>query len=150
MKNIEKAQAKFDEFILEMDDALEALVNFVESLNDNMLLPLDYSWDSLDRIESLLALYFDDKIIIEISEDKFITRIARYLGETLRKRMGGVWKLCEDPKDFAFGLPTLGEIKNMNPQYAYNPFDTIETYKIRRVKGLIRRAVFSHTKYTIK
>lgn len=150
MSNIEQMREKFNEFIVEMDFALVELINYVESLNNEELMPLDYSWESLDRIELLYAKFLDNEIKPNISEDKFVTRLARYLGETLRKKMGGNWVLCEDKKDFAYGLPTLGEINNMNPLYAYNPFDTLDTYKVRRVKGLISRAVQSHTKYTLK
>ncbi len=150
MNDITEMRDKFDGFIHQMENALEGLANYVESLNDTLLIPLDYSWESLDRIELLYSKYLDNKISIDISEDRFVTRLARYLGETLRKNMGGTWILCEDKKDFAFGLPTLGKINNMNPEYAYNPFDTLETFKIRRVEGLIKRAVYSHTKHTLK
>ena len=145
--SIEELREQYEKFVFEMDDSLENLFNYVELLGDESLLPVDYSWVSLDKIENIYIKYLNNEIDFELSEDVFKTRLARYLGETLRKNMGGVWKFCENPKDYSYGFPELGEIGGMNTEYAYNPFNTIRIFKIRQKKGLIRKALESHTKY---
>ncbi len=147
-ESTEELRAQYELFVFEMDDALELFIAEIEKSNHTELLPLDYSWESLNRIESICNLYFDGEILKEYSIDLFRTKIARYLGETLRKRMGGTWTFCENPKDVSYGFPEIGTIDNMNPEYAYNPFETFRIYQIRRKSGLIRRAVESHLEYT--
>lgn len=146
--SISELREKFEMFVFEIDDSLENLLEYVDNLGDSSLQPLDFSWESLDRVELLYSKYLDKEIDSNIDEDTFRTRIARYLGETLRKNMGGVWVLCENPKDYSYGFPEVGEIKNMNPDYAYNPFETLRIYKIKRKDGLIKRALKSHLDYT--
>jgi len=148
-ESIEGLREKYEMFVLEMDDSLEKFIHSIEQLKNQELLPLDYSWESLNRIESICDYYLEGKILTDDTLELFRTRIARYLGETLRKHMGGIWTFCDNPKDFAYGFPELGKIENMNPEYAYNPFDTFNIYKIRRKKGLIKRAVESHLDYTL-
>ncbi|MBL4668016.1 MAG: hypothetical protein JKY30_01980 [Flavobacteriales bacterium] len=148
-ESIDELRKNYEIFVFEMDDALESFIDSIVKLKISEVLPLDYSWESLNRIESICELYLDGKIFMELLPELFRTSIARYLGETLKKNMGGVWTFCDNPKEFAYGFPELGEIDNMNPKYAYNSFDTFDTFKIRRKKGLIRRAVESHLDYTL-
>src|SRR6478609_1794019 len=88
---------KFEDYLFHMDDSLDALTAFAKSLDRPELLPLDYSFESLDRLESLFELVLNGDAKPDVSNDLFQTRLATYLGETRRKNLGGKWKLEEDP-----------------------------------------------------
>jgi hypothetical protein len=53
------------------------------------LLPLDYRFESLDRVEKLYGLVLDGTITSPVNSEAFATRLGSYIGETLLKQIGG-------------------------------------------------------------
>lgn len=137
-------EERFELFLFEMDDALEALASFVHELGRRDLEPLDYSIESVDRAERLYSLYLEGQISPDVSDDIFTTRLARYLGETLRKRVGGRWTLTRDEKYLTVGLPGITAIPGAHESYIWTPHAVISNFKVRREEGLLRRALESN------
>ena len=92
---------------------VEALRAGVEALGRAELLPLDFSKESLDRLQAAL------KLSLERNPTPAIRRVlqrraALYVGECLRRaKPDATWTLNEDPKDLAFGY---GQIRGRTPQ----------------------------------
>lgn len=102
---IEEQKELFEYWLFEMDDVLE---NFTKRFKKDNL-PLDYSVTSLNYVESLILSYFPDIEEIKKTEHKhFYDELARYVGETFRKNIGGTWKLDIERESSAYyGLPIL-------------------------------------------
>ena len=131
-------RGKFEDYLQYMDDSLEALIAFAKSLNRPELLPLDYTFESLDRLEHLYELVLSGDAKPDVSEDKFRTRLATYLGETRRKNLGGKWKLEEDPDLATYGLPGLGEMPGFKPEFLMTPLLPVKNFAGSRKKGQFR------------
>jgi hypothetical protein len=93
-------------WLVDMDSALEAL--FAEVPKD-LAARLDYSIDSLLALEPwLLKLFPTDRDAINPQAAPAIDRLARYVGETIRKSVGGHWEIRTDnPKYVYHGIPQL-------------------------------------------
>ena len=110
-----KLEEKFEAFELEMEVALDALIRFVKSLNNEAYLPLDFTWESLDRLEIVYKEILQGRMSANVEEDIFNTSVARYMGETLRKNLGGSWELELDKELFNYGLPGIAQIDGLAP-----------------------------------
>jgi hypothetical protein len=110
---------------------LEALERAVAAHGNPALQPLDYSYESLDRVED----YLREVIDTQPTEVRAVTelRIARYLGQTLIHRAGGRWaRRRSDAADLAVtGLPELGG-------FGWLPRDPVVQFRNARVAGLLR------------
>ncbi|MEE9128637.1 MAG: hypothetical protein V3T84_01360 [Phycisphaerales bacterium] len=86
-----------------LEDLNELLANSVHFKNQKVA----YDAENLHAIEEfyLRVLAGDEKV--PISEARMNRIIIAFYGEALRERVGGVWELCEDKNDTAFGLPVL-------------------------------------------
>ena len=138
--NQEGLEEKFEQFIMDMDNALEALIAFVTEAGVAGRSLLDYSFPSIDLLERIYALVLDEKLEISISLDLFKTRVSRYMGETLRLRVGGHWVMCKDPDDINYGLPCLTAIPGFSEQYEWCPLQVVDNFVYRRKEGLLRKA----------
>jgi hypothetical protein len=115
-----------------MNTELEALNSYVKSLSLTELLPLDYTFESIDRVEQLLSLVLDQKIEPPAGGiERLINQVARYMGKVYQQYVGGEWQLCEDPRNIDFGLPQIGP---------YCPAEIVENYRVHRLGGLLRNA----------
>lgn len=96
----------FEYWLADMDDAL---ARFTQRLPRDVAEKLDYSAASLDVLESwLLAHYPDIPSMRPESEADLVDGMARYVGETFRKHLGGRWDIeLENPKYAYFGIPQL-------------------------------------------
>lgn len=96
----------FEHWLFVMDDALDA---FFQQFNKPEQIRLDFSLESLERVEAwLLEHYADTKVMLAESESEKVDGVARYIGETFRKNIGGHWDIrLDDPKFAFFGLPIL-------------------------------------------
>ena len=103
---------KFDLFLFELDDALMRLRAQVAAFDLPELLPLDGTPESLDRLERAYDLVLDGDVRSG-DLDVFATRVARYLGEALRRDVGGHWRLCTERRNVAYGLPWITELPNL-------------------------------------
>ena len=96
----------FEYWLADMDDALD---RFFEALPEPLRAKLDYSPESLDALEGwILARYPNTESMLEPSESRILDGLARYIGETFRKHIGGRWDIrLDDPKYVFHGLPEL-------------------------------------------
>lgn len=96
----------FETWLFSMDEELDA---FFSSLPANIIKKLDYSLDSLLELEALILKKFDSINSIMATENKLeLDRLARYVGESIRKSVGGKWDIeLDDPSDAFYRLPVM-------------------------------------------
>ncbi len=86
-----------------------ALQHFLETLPDDIREKLDYSLNSMDDLEDwLLRTYPSKQSMLAQTEAAKVGGSARYIGETIRKEIGGHWDIrLDDPALAFFGMPIL-------------------------------------------
>ena len=126
---------KFEHFLFEMDDVLDAFISEARSRG----FALNYSLESLESLETLLLSQHgpgDDGVLLK-------GRAARYLGEVFRKAVGGRWELClKDPAYLYFKLPVISGYSASGIEFC--PVEVLTNFLHARKKGLLRQAVESH------
>lgn len=130
---------KFELFVFELSDSLMALNTHVKSFERPDLLPLDYSTESLNRLEEAYKLVLNEDILV-VDKDIFTTRVGRYLGETLRRKVGGHWNMCSDPNNVCYGLPWITNIPKL-PDFGWCPSSVVFNYRAHRRHGLLHKAI---------
>lgn len=93
----------FETWLASMDtylDALKAAVPF----------PLDYSLDSLKPLEAWLLERYPDLDAAKADMAGMVNNAGCYIGEVIRKKAGGTWRLEEDENNVFFGLPVLTDV----------------------------------------
>jgi hypothetical protein len=95
-----------------LEDVLDDFLNWLPS---DISEKLDFSSSSLDIIEVwLLEKYSSIEIMLEFGQAEIVDAAARYVGETYRKAIDGVWDIILDEPDNAYyRLPILRD-KNKN------------------------------------
>ena len=103
---VAKRRENFEEWLFEMDDALEG---FLDGIGEPTRSQLDFSPASLDRLEGwVLERYSSPEDLMKPEAKPVLDGVARYIGETYRKQIGGRWQIrLDDPKYAFFGLPEL-------------------------------------------
>ena len=103
---IQTTRDDFESWLVDMDDALE---RFFDALPSEVSERLDYSPASLDVLEKwILARYESTDHMLPASEATTVDGLARYIGETFRKAIGGRWGIrLDDPKYVFYGLPEI-------------------------------------------
>ena len=96
----------FESWLVDMDDALE---RFVDALPQEVAQRLDFTPGSLDALEEwILDRYESTDQMLVASEAATVDGLARYVGETFRKVIGGRWGIhLDDPKYVFYGLPEI-------------------------------------------
>lgn len=125
----------FDDFLLLMDDQIDALKS--EALRQGSV--LDFSLPSLDALETI----FLTKTIAMSKEQvsKAIVYFARYLGETVIFNHGGRWVLSlSDEKNVNFNLPVIVGHSKV-PGLEFSPVLGMRALSLRKRSGLLRQAV---------
>ena len=102
----ESTREELDSWLVDMDDALE---HFFDALPGEVSKRLDYSPASLDVLEKwILGRYESTDQMLPASEATTVDGLARYIGETVRKAIGGRWAIrLDDPKYVFYGLPEI-------------------------------------------
>ena len=97
---------RFEVWVSVMDDALN---EFKELLPGELAVKLDGSPESLQALEAwILQNYADYHAVKAERNTTLIDGVARYLGEVLRKRVGGIWDIrFGKPKDINNGIPLI-------------------------------------------
>jgi hypothetical protein len=105
MSQDDERRDRFELWLMDMDDALERFMDQVPEVREK----LDYSAESLDVLEKwLLERYPTFEAIIADSEKDMLDGMARYVGETFRKNLGGIWDIVlDDPKNVWYRLPIV-------------------------------------------
>jgi len=102
----EDKREQFQYWLAHMDEALE---EFMASVPPEVANKLDHSIKSLDVLEDLLLKRYDSFETAQASGDsKFFDGCARYVGETIRKHVGGKWRIVlDDKKNAHYAVPRL-------------------------------------------
>jgi hypothetical protein len=103
---IQTTRDDFESWLVDMDDALE---RFVDALPQEVAQRLDFTPGSLDALEKwILDSYEGTPQMLAASSATTVDGLARYIGETFRKAIGGRWGIrLDDPKYIFYGLPEL-------------------------------------------
>jgi len=96
----------FEFWLADMDDAL---ARFLSELPAPLRSRLDFSPESLDALESwLLEGYASVDDLLKPEAKETVDGLARYVGETYRKTIGGKWEIrLDDPGYAYYSLPQL-------------------------------------------
>ena len=96
----------FESWLVDMDDALD---RFFAVLPSEVCERLDYSPASLDILEKwILDRYESTDQMLPASEATTVDGLARYVGEAIRKAIGGRWGIrLDDPRYVFYGLPEI-------------------------------------------
>ncbi len=96
----------FEQWLFEMDDRLDA---FVKALPTDISTNMDYSAKSLSILEGwLMTRYESVNDILKEAEKLMLDMASRYVGETLRKNLGGVWNIdLRNKKNVFYRLPVI-------------------------------------------
>ncbi|WP_437192851.1 hypothetical protein [Planctomicrobium sp. SH527] len=96
----------FEFWLFEMDDCL---AEFICSLPTDISAKLDYSADSLSILETwLLSQYENVHEILKDPEKLTLDMAARYVGETFRKKLGGIWNIdLKNKKNVYYRMPVI-------------------------------------------
>ena len=106
---------------------------FTEEFAKEQNLTLDYSIESLDKLEGwILANYDEIKKLID--DSKMLDYLTVYIGETFRKQLGGKWYIdLKNKKNAYYSMPVLTD-----PSYRGEVYKAPMTYAtacINRKKG---------------
>jgi hypothetical protein len=101
-----KTEEQFEYWLADMDDALD---RFFKLLPDNVRARLDFSVASLDVLEAwILEKFHDNQEMLQPDAAIILDGLARYIGETFRKAIGGRWEIRLDDPNYVFHrLPQL-------------------------------------------
>lgn len=129
----EELQEKFELFLFNMDDILEAFVDKLESKG----ITLDYSLNSLTLLESYLS---ENKVTIK---DDDYNDASEYLGEVVRLKYGGKWICNLDDKDNSlyYGYPVIAGHSKFD--VLFSPFHSVRIYLIRPRENHFKIAIES-------
>ncbi|SRR5258708_650270 len=96
----------FENWLIVFDEDLD---RFLATLPVETRAPLDYSPESLDVLETwILKNYPNTDSILAKDQMLILDGLTRYIGETYRKALGGIWTInLTDTKDAFYGLPIL-------------------------------------------
>ena len=123
-------QENFQEWLILIDFKMDF---FTEEFAKEQNLTLDYSIESLDKLEGwILANYDDIKKLID--DEKMLDYLTVYIGETFRKHLGGKWYIdLKNKKNAYYSMPVLTD-----PSYRGEVYIAPMTYAtacINRKKG---------------
>lgn len=99
-------RADFESWLFQMDDRL---AEFIDELPSDIGRQMDFSLDSLTILEGwLLEQYGSTDEILEASQMQRLDDIARYVGETLRKNLGGIWNIdLKNKRNVYYKIPVI-------------------------------------------
>ena len=99
----------FDAWLTAMDDVID---EFLTGLPEDVRVRLDYSPESLDVLEAWLLHNYESPAALQAADAAMLDGPARYLGETMRRNLGGKWTInLERPDVVFFGLPILTDVR---------------------------------------
>jgi hypothetical protein len=131
---------EFEYWLADMDDALD---RFLQSLPAGVSSQLDYSIDSLNALEAwILTTYADSKDMLVEGQTANLNGAARYIGEAMRKILGGHWDIdLKNKNNVYFGLPV---ITGFSPQPTPQCPMTLATATASRRDGRFLATVFAN------
>ena len=129
----------FESWLANTDDALQQFKRSVAPV------ALDESVQSLSELEQwLLARYDSVEALLDADQELVLDGAARYLGEVMRKQVGGTWDMVfDDPKFIYRRLPII-HVPNKH-QVPFCPHFTVRLAVLRRsgelLESVVRKAI---------
>jgi hypothetical protein len=113
---------------------------FLDELPEEVAQRLDFTPGSLDALEAwLLSKYESPAAILQPSENWFLDRSAKYVGETIRRSAGGEWDInLDNPSVVFYGVPV---IRREGSSYTDCPASLVTASLDRRQGTYIRKIV---------
>lgn len=142
MAKVDKKLAleRFDDFLFEMDDQLDALRELAVAHG----IALDMSEGDFERLEQLFDLVADGADS-ERRKD-LVVSFARYLGELVCGLFGGRWILAlGDENSVYYNQPVIVG-HSATPDLEFSPIMTMRAYSLKKRPGTVRRAVMAHVR----
>jgi len=99
------------------------------------LLPLDLTYESLDRVEDLFRDIIEGKAG-GAPVDSTEPLVAAYLGQTLIDRAGGKWGVGGARDEFP-GRPCVADLPQLG-RFRFFPHQTAKAFRLYRAAGLLR------------
>ena len=129
---------QFQHWLMDMDDTI---ARFLAKMPDDDARQLDFSAQSLNAIEAIaLRVYAGIDELKKPSESAAVDAMARYVGETFRRHLGGKWFIdFTDQKNAFYGLPQLKDMRGQTTQIC--PMTLVSASTDRR-KGDFIHTVF--------
>ena len=117
----EELEDKFNNFIFNIDDYLESIIDKADEQGCN----LDYSLRSLNDLEKYLSENNTDKDSDDVND------AAAYFGEVVRKNFGGTWKcsLNMETNSMYYGKPVITNYTDPE-DLELSPFESVLFYLI--------------------
>lgn len=129
----------FQHYLTDIDDDLVGLSIYIqEYLRKDTI--LDYSINSLSYVEDFLDYQFNNYNLHNFSVDKLIEIVSFYMGEIVRKKVGGKWAICLDEEDIDYGYPMLHLLQGFPDDFGWSPIQVVLSFKETRKKGLLKQA----------
>ena len=99
-------QEGFEGWVAFVDATIQQLF---DELGSDVARRLDFTCESLDVLEEwLLNKYESVDEILQPSENWYLDRVAKYVGETIRRTVGGEWGIeLGNPSYAYYGLPEI-------------------------------------------
>jgi hypothetical protein len=140
MSTIDKKLAleRFDDFIIEMEDQLDALHELAVVYG----MALDMSAEDFERLERLFDLVAD--VVDSERRKDLVVSFARYLGELVCSLFGGKWILALSDETSAYYNQPVIVGHGVTPDVEFSPIMTMRAYSLKKRPGTIRRAVMAH------
>jgi len=104
--SVDRQRDDFEYWLADMDDAIE---RFLGGMRSEIRGRFDFSPGSLDVLERwILEHYASTDAMLAMSEIHIVDGLARYIGETFRKAIGGHWEIrLDDPSYVFYAKPQL-------------------------------------------
>jgi hypothetical protein len=133
-----ESQDDFEGWLMFMDDTIQQLF---DELPQDVSQRLDFTPESLETLEKwLLSKYPSPAAILQPSENWLLDRLARYVGETIRRTAGGEWSIeLNNPSIVFYRLPVIRRVEGGG--YADCPAALITASLDRRRGNYIRTIV---------
>jgi hypothetical protein len=125
------AKERFEQYIRDMDAELVAL----EEVMRAQQLPLDRSYESLDRLEDYYGLVLDGRVSTDVAVLE--TRLGRYVGTALAAHAGGTWDYARNKVDL--GKPCITNLPGLGKSRFF-PMRPVLVFKRTRRVGWLRDA----------
>ena len=132
-------QDRFEIWLMEMDDAIQ---RFIDVNAEAKASEFNFTSESLSVIEKwLLDRYAGPGEIMRPEEAKIHDAAARYIGQSFRHALGGVWKIdFSDAKNVFFGIPQITGMRGQKAQFCPN---ALVTSLLDRRKGNYLITIFN-------
>ena len=141
MRQPNSTRDDFDAWLTAMDDVID---EFMAGLPEEVRTRLDYSAESLDVLEAWLLHNYESPEALQAADTAMLDGPARYIGETMRRNLGGSWTInLEHPDIVFFGLPILTDVRGaVAPMSPYS----LTTASLDRRTGSYLRTILENIK----